>query len=279
MVLQSPAPGDSHWRLSGRLQQEAAVETSRFDDLAISLADERANRRSVLGRLLASGAAAALGVGGLAAFSADDAEAKKKKKKSCKSKCNKKKGNKKKKCKQKCASGTGAKCAINTDCAAGQICINASCTTTCVGNGQCTSGKVCVNGACVTGCTTTATCGGGQTCVNGGCTNICTADGDCTGGQVCIQGVCGTPNTPPTGVDLCGPSLPACGPGLACVAGICVIACTTSADCAGGLVCGSLLGDAGLKVCVAPSTPCGPQNPCTSAISACVLGICIEVGP
>ena len=254
-----------------RRPKEAAVELDRFDALAKSLADDETSRRSVLGRLAASGVAAALG---FTAF-ANGAEAKK----SCLKRCkNKSTARKRRKCRKKCGKAGG--CALNTDCIGGQICINARCTSTCVGNGQCTGGKICVNGACVTGCTTNAQCSGGQTCVNGGCTTICTENDDCTGEQECIEGVCGTPNTPPDdpAVDLCGASTP-CPSGLLCVAGICVVGCDTNTDCGSGLVCGNLLGSTGPKVCVLPATPCGPENPCTGTIlSACVLGICIEVG-
>lgn len=256
------------------------MEQDRFDALAISLADEGTSRRSVLGRIAASGVAAALGITAFTAFE-DDAEAKK-----CKKKCNKKEGNAKKRCKRKCNKKKNppvnpSSCSSNTNCAGGQICINARCTSTCTGNGQCAAGQVCLNGACTTACTSNANCAGGQVCVNGGCTNACLDSGDCTGGQICIEGVCGTPNDPPDdpAVDLCDATTP-CPSGLLCVAGVCVLGCENDADCADGLICGNLLGGSlGSLVCIQPDAQCGPGNPCPGAlVSLCVLGICVEIG-
>jgi hypothetical protein len=252
------------------------MEQDRFDALAISLADEGTSRRSVLGRITASGVAAALGITAFTAFEDEDAEAKK----SCKKRCKKKNtAKKRRKCRKKCNKNNSSRCAINTDCKGGQVCLNAQCTSTCTGSAQCDSGKVCVNGACLTGCLTADQCSGGETCVNGGCTTLCTTSGDCTGGQECIEGVCGTPNTPPDdpAVNLCDSDAQC--PGGICATGVCILGCEDDSNCAGALVCGNLLGATGPKVCIAPSTPCGPQNPCTgSALSLCLLGICVELG-
>lgn len=249
------------------------MEQDRFDALAISLADEGTSRRSVLGRLAAGGVAAALGITAFTTFGDEDAEAKK----SCRKKCKNKEGNAKKRCKRKCKKkATAASCSTNTNCSGGQVCINARCTSTCTGAAQCSSGQVCLNGACTTACGTSAACGGGQVCVNGGCTNACIDSGDCTGGQVCIQGVCGTPNTPPADALLCTAQSD-CDADQLCIAGVCVLGCDTNTDCTGGLVCGDLLNNPGLRICLAPSASC-PGTPCTGLLSACILGICVGVG-
>jgi hypothetical protein len=252
------------------------MEQNRFDALAISLADEGTSRRSVLGRIAASSVAAALGITAFTAFEHDEADAKK----SCKKRCKKKKtGKKRRKCRKKCNKNNSNRCALNTDCAGGQVCLNAQCTSTCTGSAQCGSGKICVNGACLDGCQSSAQCGGGQACVNGGCTTLCTGDGECTGDQVCIAGVCGTTNTPPDdpAVNLCDADAQC--PGGICAAGVCVVGCADNTECADGLVCGNLLGATGPKVCIAPGAPCGPNNPCTGSIlSLCLLGICVELG-
>ena len=61
------------------------MDANRFDDIAVSLADSGASRRSLLGRVAAGALAAALSALGIGGFGPEDAEAK-----SCKKRCKKK---------------------------------------------------------------------------------------------------------------------------------------------------------------------------------------------
>lgn len=47
--------------------------------------------------------------------------------------------------------GAGGQCAINDDCAAGELCLDSVCSATCDGDSDCAGGESCSNGVCVSG--------------------------------------------------------------------------------------------------------------------------------
>ena len=186
--------------------QEAVVEQDRFDAFAVSLAGEGTSRRSVLGRLAASGVATALGITAITAFGDEEADAKKhKKRKGCVQKCNrKKKKNARNACKQKC------KTASPTPAAGFPITLNTTllgdvCT---IGGTECgtNSGLECVAFICVPidlgdVCVTGDDCGTGQ-CNGGVCSqcdmlNVCGAAGNqqcCVADADCVANNCVLPS-------------------------------------------------------------------------------------
>jgi hypothetical protein len=61
-----------------------------------------------------------------------------------------------------------------------------------------------------------------------------------------------------------------CGPNESCVAGKCILQCSSNADCRDGFDC-----TAGLGICGTFATPCTITNDCGSATEVCVGGACV----
>ena len=74
--------------------------------------------------------------------------------------------------------GSAPGCATDSQCGAGNVCLNGSCATqgTCSTNAGCAQNQVCLGGTC-------ATCSGGV------CPE-CVVDAHCGSGQVCVSGAC-----------------------------------------------------------------------------------------
>jgi hypothetical protein len=171
-----------------------------------------------------------------------------------------------------CATTTPTGCTKNSDCPAGEECVDNACASP-VDAGRdaatCAAGEVDCSGTCVDVSTDSANCGGcgmrcgaPATCVSGACTLPpgCTTNADCAAGEVCVGNVCTAPVDAGTDamvcaggmtlctdvcVDLqsdpssCGSCGTACDVRSTCVAGACTPAtgCSTGADCAAGEVC------------------------------------------
>jgi outer membrane protein OmpA-like peptidoglycan-associated protein len=182
-----------------------------------------------------------------------------------------------------CASG----CTSDLGCAAGYWCAAGVCApkngpgTACSGASQCTSGNcvdgVCCDGACSGKCEACDVPGHVGACTavtgapHGGARGTCPSDGTACGGSCdgAARTACSFPGTTTVcraatcaggvatgaascdGGGACGatPSPIACG-AYACAGDACATSCTTSADCASGLVCES-------ATCVAPGSAGG----------------------
>ena len=125
-------------------------------------------------------------------------------------------------------------CSQNSDCPAGQACLNGSCALACTSNDACGAGKICHNGACIVGCATHADCGAGQFCSGKSCMPGCVSDLGCqtgfycnTSSNQCISGCMSNAN---------------CATGYFCSFGICVqsgINCIVDVSCGSGMICES----------------------------------------
>nr|MCU0699967.1 hypothetical protein [Myxococcaceae bacterium] len=114
-------------------------------------------------------------------------------------------------------------CKTGADCPSGVCRSDRSCET-CTQDSQCAAGNVCVNGSCTAACSATNPCGAGRDCCNGRCIDTrtdaanCGACGTtCGGGGACCQGQCRALNT----VTNCGACGVTCGANSACCAGAC----------------------------------------------------------
>ena len=168
-------------------------------------------------------------------------------------------------------------CAVDTDCAPCQACVNGACVTPapagCLSDADCAEGEVCEQGLpgdcqnhCVPaqiGCTTDADCGACQVCVANQCQGTglvaCAEHADCAADQFCHQ-VLGEP---------CKNACEALPDG----------ACRDAADCPEGSQCvalpdGSGLGDCVVTACV-EDADCGPCGMCVdSACQGAGLVVC-----
>jgi hypothetical protein len=171
------------------------MDGTRFDQLIKRLSTQQVSRLTAL-RGLAAGAVA--GLTGLSLF-AEDGEAKKDGKKTRKRRiCHRTSAtdpgvNKKLKAKRakrhlrnhqfdtkgRCAAAPAPPrvgCAVNTDCAPGQVCQNAICVTP----GAPNPGTLCGNDQ---------DCAGGLVCRGGRC-DLCNNNNECPGDQMCLDGQC-----------------------------------------------------------------------------------------
>ncbi len=93
-------------------------------------------------------------------------------------------------------------CAVNSDCAEGEICQDNICSTPpieveCTVDENCLSGEVCQDSVCVTPpeCAVNSDCAEGLVCTDGNCVNEtvapeCTSNDDCSSGKICTNEVC-----------------------------------------------------------------------------------------
>jgi Cys-rich repeat protein len=131
-------------------------------------------------------------------------------------------------------------CKTNAECPSGQ-CVNHSCAG-CTNDAQCAAGLVCQNGTCISSCSATNPCGAGKDCCNQHCVDLqsdnanCMVCGQaCNGGQTCCGGQCLVTNT----AAHCGACGTVCGMGQDCCNGGCT-AITTAQNCgACGVACGA----------------------------------------
>lgn len=165
------------------------MDQNRFDKLAVSLAEAGSSRRSILARLAASGFAAALATLGIGGFSAEDADAKKKKDK-CAKNCKKKNSKQaRRQCRKKCDKPNHTSISItNSQAPAGGTCTVGS-------NAGCPAGFTCLAGPAGL-----FICQSNPTTPVGGCTsNSQCSSGRCdTGSHTCVvcPTICGTPGAP-----------------------------------------------------------------------------------
>jgi hypothetical protein len=194
------------------------MDGNRFDNLAVSLVDAGSSRRSLLARLVGGGFAAVLAALGIGAFSADEAEAKKKvgrkrggrkKAKTCEQKCNKR-GKRKRGGKGK-GGGKGKKSSQSkADCLA--KCQPAGTSSAITSNqiftggtppigpgGTCTLGTV---AGCVVGSTCVLDVAGTQICVSSDQVLTCTSSAQCPTGFCASIGICLPCST--LGTTICG---------------------------------------------------------------------------
>jgi hypothetical protein len=142
-------------------------------------------------------------------------------------------------------------CFADTDCTNGDSggvgykCLNAQCTAPadqCADETQCGAGEQCVQGVCTPSCSASILCPNGYACDSNG---VCSGNpsqcsvpgGSCGSNGICIEGHCDTK---------CGPNN-TCGTGLVCVNGGCMpnqkanFICTgedgTQSECSTGSVC------------------------------------------
>ena len=156
--------------------------------------------------------------------------------------------------------GVGGKpvyCGHPSDCPAGE---------TCAPDGTCKAGNCKLDG-CIFGYTcdtTSGVCKGGP--------NACDRNADCTGsGYVCIAGPSTSGGTCTQPADQCFDQSQ-CDSGDKCVAGKCVVGCTTVNDthCRDGFTCDTALG-----TCTKPLKTCTVTNDCGGANTVCVGGACV----
>jgi hypothetical protein len=149
-------------------------------------------------------------------------------------------------------------CGKPSDCATGQ---------TCAANGTCQAGScAAVDGGPGVDCISGYTCGANGTC--GTTANACDNNSDCTGaGSVCVYGPTGGVCTAPA--DQCFDEQQ-CATGDKCVSGVCIVGCTSNADCRDGYACNPTLG-----VCSNAAKTCSVTNDCGGPTTVCVGGTCV----
>lgn len=182
-------------------------------------------------------------------------------------------------------------CQTDTDCSSGYACVAGSCVSSgvCRHHWDCPQGDVCDRGgACIklsdTPCTrmnnVNIGCSEGQVCFEPcpGCGGLCLTLPECyppgsfladypdvvppcPEGQVCVQGACLDRMTPWT----CG-SDGDCPPAQRCQSGKCLVACTSDAQCASGLLCN-------LGLC-GPPAACAITSDCPDGELCNASGIC-----
>jgi Cys-rich repeat protein len=140
---------------------------------------------------------------------------------------------------------TAAKCAADTDCAAGNVCVSGACAPAAVA--QCGSGPSC---SVDTDCTTM------QCQMDGCCAATCLSDPDCPDGQACRRGVCSDASGCGASEDCPHMSAPVCNTATK----ICV-RCVTNDQCPAGDVCNS----GGCKS-VTPPGGCTTDMNCASTL-------------
>src|SRR6185369_14161644 len=155
-----------------------------------------------------------------------------------------------------CPSINSEPCQADADCGAGRRCRLGACAPECRDDVDCPAGQACTaEGRCAEPpqCMKAADCASGFTCAEGKC--LCLRDAACAAGEACLSGACGP--------------MPACAQDADCAAygrtcepnqGICLVACTTLADCPAGTYCTAQQGG----VC-APYETCGSTAECDAA--------------
>ena len=179
-----------------------------------------------------------------------------------------------------CADDAGCEppaCVLNSDCSAGDYCVNGACLDTCAADTDCATGEVCDLGVCNVGlclpdpdgggeCLYHADCDGGV-CQNGYCFERCSADADCADGEVCDAGSCRNDDRPQPQCLVNAD----CAEDEVCSDAKCRANCTCDEDCGGGA--GEFVCDAG--ACL-PTSESAPE--CVSAADCvglnCVDGAC-----
>lgn len=174
-------------------------------------------------------------------------------------------------------------CQFNRDCAPGSACVDNQCTAICTGDSDCEAGDTCVNSFCrpTEDCTTSAMCGAGEHCVNARCLPDCEGSpASCDTGSYCGPDDFCRPDWEPTPfctVDGdCDQTVP-----RACIMGSCRTLCDDFAsDCmtvdSQFTSCGTDDLSAGRDVCLAPSDTdpeCRVAADC-SGTDACINAIC-----
>jgi hypothetical protein len=189
------------------------------------------------------------------------------------------------------------RCAADADCPTGTLCLDGgqcgrvSCPDPCAPNPcDAPNRRVCVaegteghrcdcdpgyvldtSGACVL--PDTGPCTGGLTCLGGRCANPdapgfqCAVDADCGGGRTCSAAL-------PSGVCTGCADASDCPAGHdRCLAGRCLRACATNADCSDGMRCNN--GVCGQLPC-REAADCGPDHDCdlTAAEPRCIRRTC-----
>lgn len=159
------------------------------------------------------------------------------------------------------AGGSPVYCGHPSDCPKGEICGTA---------GTCKPGPCSTSNACIFGytCAADGTCQGGP--------NTCDSNASCASpGYVCIAGPATNGGTCTKPADQCFDQSQ-CDAGDKCVAGKCVVACTTVNDthCRDGFLCDTTLG-----ICATPAKTCNVTNDCASATTVCVGGTCVPRSP
>jgi hypothetical protein len=199
-------------------------------------------------------------------------------------------------------------CRVQSDCGAGNECINAACAPVpvpanhCVFSRECGSGGECENGLCQKGCTDNSTCGTGRACINARCSEpppgmmACASNAQCGAGQTCIDSLCHLGCSKDSECqannvnDLCVAGLcrpnegrvpeckmnADCTSGRECVNAQCRSGCFSNSDCAActdGPVCGSG-GYCMTSREVAPQ--CVLASGCQSGAPNCIDGACAQ---
>lgn len=133
-------------------------------------------------------------------------------------------------------------CQFDRECSPGTLCVNDECTRVCTGDTDCASGDSCQGGFCRgdgTECTRSNTCGAGENCVDGRCLGDCTGGGACETGTYCGGDMFCRPTWQPE--DFCT-SDTQCNMGRVCREGVCRTpcgGCTTDASCGAGAPAGT----------------------------------------
>jgi Cys-rich repeat protein len=115
-------------------------------------------------------------------------------------------------------------CRLNSDCGAGNYCINATCYEGCDTDSDCRATEACSMGVCrprpSPACSTNTDCPTGNDCVDGTCRAHCTSDAQCQAPNVCHIGYCMPPPSPTGSGQVCQANCD-CPSGERCLEGRC----------------------------------------------------------
>lgn len=154
------------------------------------------------------------------------------------------------------AGGNPVYCGHPGDCPSGE---------TCASDSTCKPGDCHANS---NGCIFGYTCGADGVCAGG--PNACDGNADCTAsGAVCIAGPSTNGGTCTQPADQCFDQSQ-CDTGDKCVAGKCVLSCTSNTDCRDGFTCDTALG-----TCSTVAKTCTVTNDCGGPNEVCVGGACV----
>lgn len=168
------------------------------------------------------------------------------------------------------ADNTCVQCITTSDCSAGNLCINNTCSVSCQLDTQCTPTEWCASmGGGAGACTTKLVNGTAMPASLGGCNAI-------TGARACQSGICRRANN--TCVD-CNADAD-CGLNAVCDNYACVSACNRDAQCSSGMWCNDLstpVAECENKVASGAELPAS-FGACTPLVGAraCQSGLCIS---